>query len=56
MNFYGNYITRLIEELASLPGIGGKSARGNLRETFEIMDTIYSIDDMENGVIGKVFL
>ena len=27
MNFYGNYITRLIEELASLPGIGGKSAQ-----------------------------
>ncbi|MBQ2980712.1 MAG: type II restriction endonuclease [Lachnospiraceae bacterium] len=37
-------------------GIGWKSARGNLRETFEVMDTIYSIDDMENGVMGKVFL
>lgn len=37
-------------------GIGWKSARGNLRETFEAMDTIYSIDDMENGVMGKVFL
>lgn len=28
-------------------GIGWKSARGNLRETFDVMDTIYSIDDME---------
>lgn len=36
-------------------GIGWKSARGNLRETFEVMDTIYSIDDMENGVMEKVF-
>ena len=27
MNVYGNPVTRLIEELASLPGIGGKSAQ-----------------------------
>ncbi|MDD3569713.1 MAG: recombination mediator RecR [Lachnospiraceae bacterium] len=27
MNYYGNPITRLIEELSSLPGIGGKSAQ-----------------------------
>jgi len=27
MNYYGNLITQLIEELASLPGIGGKSAQ-----------------------------
>ena len=33
-----------------------KSARGNLRETFEVMDTIYSIDDMKNRVMEKVFL
>lgn len=37
-------------------GIGWKSARGNLRETFEAMDTIYSIDDMENGVMEKCLL
>ena len=36
-------------------GIGWKSARGNLRETFDVMDTIYSIDDMENGVMQKLF-
>ena len=27
MNYYGSYITRLIEELSSLPGIGTKSAQ-----------------------------
>ncbi len=27
MNFYGNPITKLIEELSKLPGIGGKSAQ-----------------------------
>lgn len=36
-------------------GIAWKSAGGNLRETFEVMDTIYSIDDMENGVMNKLF-
>ena len=37
-------------------GIGWKSARGNLRETFEVIDTIYSIDDMENGVMESLFV
>ena len=37
-------------------GIGWKSARGNLRETFEVMDTIFSIDDMENGVMKNLFV
>lgn len=36
-------------------GIGWKSARGNLRETFEVLDTIYSIDDMENGIMLELF-
>lgn len=36
-------------------GIGWKSARGNLRETFEAMDMIYCIDDMENGVMKSIF-
>ena len=35
-------------------GNGWKSARNNLRETFEVMEHIYSIDDMENGVMEKV--
>jgi type II restriction enzyme len=36
-------------------GIGWKSARGNLRETFEVMEHIYNLDDMENGIIEKMF-
>ena len=36
-------------------GIGWKSARGNLRETFEVMEHVYSIEDMENGVMEKIF-
>ena len=37
-------------------GIGWKSARGNLREIFEVMDMIFSIDDMENGIMGNIFV
>ena len=37
-------------------GIGWKSARGNLRETFEAMKHIYNIDDMEAGIMKDVFL
>jgi type II restriction enzyme len=36
-------------------GIGWKSARGNLRETFEVMEHIYSIDDMEQGIMEVIF-
>ena len=36
-------------------GIGWKSARRNLEETFDVLDDVYSIDDLENGVIAKVF-
>lgn len=35
-------------------GIGWKSARGNLRETFEAMENIYSIDDLENNIIDGI--
>lgn len=37
-------------------GIGWKSARGNLRETFEVMEHIYSIDDMEHNVMKEIFI
>lgn len=37
-------------------GIGWKSARGNLRETFEVMGNVYSIDDMEHGIMRKIFI
>ena len=36
-------------------GSSWKTARGNLRETFEVLDSMYSIDDMENGVIKVIF-
>ena len=36
-------------------GNGWQSARHNLEETFDVMENIYCIKDMENGVIGKVF-
>lgn len=37
-------------------GIGWKSARRNLEETFNAMEHIYSIDDLENGIIDKVLV
>ena len=35
-------------------GQGWVSARHNLEETFDVMEHIYSIDDLENGVITKL--
>lgn len=35
-------------------GKGWKSARHNLEETFDILDTIYSIKDLENGILEKL--
>lgn len=36
-------------------GAGWKSAARNLEETFDVLDDIYSIDDMENGIMKEVF-
>lgn len=36
-------------------GIGWKSARENLRETFEVLEHVYSIDDMEKGIMKNIF-
>ena len=36
-------------------GKGWTSARNNLEETFDIMQHIYNIKDLEEGVIGEVF-
>lgn len=36
-------------------GTSWRSARGNLRETFEVMEHIYSIEDMENGIMNELF-
>ena len=35
-------------------GQGWISARHNLEETFDVMEHIYSIDDLENGIISKL--
>lgn len=35
-------------------GKGWTSARHNLEETFDVMEHIYNINDMENGIIEKV--
>ena len=35
-------------------GIGWKNARKNLEETFNELDTMYNISDLENGVLEKV--
>lgn len=37
-------------------GTAWRNARGNLRETFDVLDTIYSIDDMENGIMTELFI
>lgn len=34
-------------------GLGWQSARENLRETFDIMEHIYNIDDLENNIISE---
>ncbi len=36
-------------------GKGWNSARNNLEETFDVMEHIYNIEDMENGIIQEVF-
>lgn len=36
-------------------GKGWTSARHNLEETFDVMEHIYSIKDLENGIITEVF-
>lgn len=36
-------------------GIGWKSAKRNLEETFDVLENLYSIDDLENGILEKLF-
>lgn len=36
-------------------GGGWKSARNNLRETFEIMETIYNLTELEDGAFKRLF-
>ena len=37
-------------------GEGWKSARHNLEETFDILDTVCNIQDLENGIAKKIFI
>jgi type II restriction enzyme len=37
-------------------GQGWQSARHNLKETFDVMDHIYSIADLENGIMEQIFV
>ena len=37
-------------------GKGWQSARRNLEETFDVLDTVYSIDDLEKGIISKLII
>lgn len=34
-------------------GLGWLSAKNNLKETFDVLEDIYNIDDLENGIIKK---
>ena len=36
-------------------GKGWTSARKNLEETFDVLDSMYNINDVENGVMNKLF-
>lgn len=37
-------------------GEGWKSARRNLKETFDVLEDVYNINDMENGVMETLFV
>lgn len=54
----------LAQEIATIPevtfvwltdGAGWSSARHNLEETFDVLDTIYNIQDMKNGIFNELF-
>jgi len=36
-------------------GEGWKSAQKNLKETFLVLDTLYNISDLENGIFQELF-
>ena len=36
-------------------GEGWKSAKNNLKETFQVMEDLYNIQDLENGIFEKIF-
>ena len=53
----------LAQEVATIEGVtfiwftdgcGWKSAKNNLEETFDVLDTVYNIEDLENGIIERL--
>ncbi|MDD4547888.1 MAG: type II restriction endonuclease [Bacilli bacterium] len=46
--------TRGITFIWITDGMGWMSAKGNLEETFNEMDTLYNINDLENGIIRNL--
>ena len=53
----------LAQEVATIKGVtfvwftdgcGWNSARHNLEETFDVLDTVYNIQDLEQGIIKKL--
>ncbi len=56
---------QIAQEVATIPdvtfvwftdGKGWNSARNNLQETFDVLDTIYNIQDMEMDIMKKLFV
>lgn len=37
-------------------GTGWTSARHNLKETFDVLDTVFNIHDLETGIVSKIFI
>lgn len=37
-------------------GKGWNDARRNLKETFDVLDTLYNINDLENNIFNKIFI
>ncbi len=36
-------------------GVGWKTAKNNLKETYEVMEHLYTLSDLENGILGNLF-
>jgi len=56
---------QIAQEVATIPGVtfvwftdgkGWNSARNNLRETFDVLETIYNIQDLEMDIMKKLFV
>ncbi|MFR0737493.1 MAG: DpnII family type II restriction endonuclease [Oscillospiraceae bacterium] len=50
-DFIDGFVRCCLEFVWFTDGSGWNTAKNNLEETFDVMEHIYSIDDLENGVI-----